>query len=343
MLIFHLTGQAQFELYVDLCATAVTIVAIALTATTAQEPTLAWIGWIQVVIGIMKIGIKIGFIAFKGLLEPYWKGLFGSLSFTDRQAAWAFVGTTMPLLMGSLIELREWEILLFFVRHLGGAEVATWALMGIIWEIFEASTEGLGEAAAVRVSFLLSENCPDVAKLLAHKSVLLGMVLSMVVTGIFLMIGSNLSVALTQDTMIQHLFNNLVGTTGLANISMSLSQVYWSLLGSQGRFGLASSTILLCRWLLTMPLAAIYIFQPTFELSAVASALAIGYMTSTLSMARRLYGSDWDLYSRLSRDDIVPGEDLEDVGLLDDDDEEEDDDDILDDFDDSGSDSTGFG
>ena len=340
LLVFHLTGQGQFELYVDMCGTAVTIVCIALAASLADEPSLNDIALIQLAIGVSKIVAKIVFVTRRGLLQPYRVGFFGRLSLLDRQAVWSFMMTMLPLLMGSLVELREWEILVLFVRHLGGAEVAAWALMGILWEIFEASTEGLGEAAAVRVSLALSESNPEAAKVIAHKSILLCGISSIVITGVFLMTGTKLSVALTQDTTLQHLFNNLVGTTGLANIAMSLSQVYWSLLGSQGRFGVASSCILLCRWLLTMPLACLYIFKATFDLPSITSALAVGYMTSTTLLAWRLHKSDWTFYSNLALEDAMP----EDLGLLDAEEsegEEEEEDDF--DFDDESSDSTGFG
>lgn len=341
MLVFHMTGQAGFELHVDLVAAALTIAASALTAGLAKNASLTWIALIQVLIGALKVATKIAIVKYKGLLEPYRQGLWSSCSRSDRPALWAFVGTFLPLLLGSLVELREWEILVLFIRHLGGAEVATWALMGVIWEIFEASTEGLGEAAAIRVSFLLSENCPDLAQRLAHKSVLLGMIASLVVTSVFLMIGPNLSVALTRDAAIQGMFNGLVGTTGLANVAMSLSQVYWSLLGSQGRFGVGSSSILLCRWLIAMPLASVFIFKFHYELSAVASALAIGYMTASAILAWRLFDSDWKLYAKIAQQNIS-GE--EDVGLLESDEEEDDqEDDDGQDFDnDSSSSSTGF-
>ena len=82
---------------------------------------------------------------------------------SNRQAAQAFIATIMPLLIRSLIELCEWEILVLFIQHLGGAKVAAWALMGILWEIFDTSTKGLGEAAAIQVSLVLSENLPDLA------------------------------------------------------------------------------------------------------------------------------------------------------------------------------------
>ena len=85
-----------------------------------------------------------------------------------------------------------------------------------------------------------------------------------------------MSIGLTKDLTLQTLFNDLVGMTGLANISMSLAQVYWSLLGSQGQFGVASSSILIIQWLVTMLLAVGFIFQANYDLRAMGLALALG-------------------------------------------------------------------
>ena len=85
-----------------------------------------------------------------------------------------------------------------------------------------------------------------------------------------------MSIGLTKDLTLQTLFNDLVGMTGLVNISMSLAQVYWSLLGSQGQFGVASSSILICQWLVTMLLAVGFIFQANYDLRAMGLALALG-------------------------------------------------------------------
>ena len=47
--------------------------------------------------------------------------------------------------------------------------VAAWAVMGVVWEVCLSSTEGLGEAASVRVSLYLADGFPAEAKLLASK------------------------------------------------------------------------------------------------------------------------------------------------------------------------------
>jgi Na+-driven multidrug efflux pump len=181
--------------------------------------------------------------------------------------------------------------------------------MGIVWEVFEASTEGIGDAAAIRVSFLLAECQPEQAKILSNKVAFLALVEALVVTSIFLMAGPNITVSLTTDSTLENLLNDLVGMTGLANVAMAFAQVYWSLVGAQGRFGLASSTILLCRWLVTMPLAFSFIFGLTYDLRAVAGSIAVGYATASSFLAYCIYQSDWQSLSIAAHDEAYPVED----------------------------------
>jgi len=204
-----------------------------------------------------------------------------------------FLLQALPLFLGSLLELGEWEVLVLFVGELGGAEVATWASMGVIWEIFVAFTEGIGEAASVRVSFFLSEGLPEEAKRLANKVTFMSFILVLGVTSIFLMTGPNIAVALSADSTIEHLFNNLVGFAGLANVSMTFAQVYWSLAGAQGRYGVASGTILFCRWLIVLPMASICIYRFHFDLISVAGSVAFGYAIAAFTLAFLVFRSDW--------------------------------------------------
>jgi Na+-driven multidrug efflux pump len=221
----------------------------------------------------------------------------------------AFLSQALPLFLGSLLELGEWEVLVLFVSHLGGAEVATWAVMGGIWEILEAMTEGLGEAASVRVSYYLAEGLPHDARRLAHKVAFMSLILVLGVTSIFLMAGPNIAVTLSTDYTIQHLFTNLVGATGLANVSMTFAQIYWSLAGAQGRFGLASATILLCRWLVMLPIASICIFRYRLDLVSVGCVVALGYAMAACALAYAVFSSFWAHLAYFLRDDLEPMED----------------------------------
>lgn len=75
MLPFDLTGQAQFEAHVELLATIMTGIAIAIVATT-NDLSLPAIGWIQVIMGIAKAIMKVAFVALRGWLLPYRIGLW---------------------------------------------------------------------------------------------------------------------------------------------------------------------------------------------------------------------------------------------------------------------------
>ena len=218
----------------------------------------------------------------------------------------SFLLQAFPLFLGSLLELGEWEVLIFCVSYLGGAEVATWAVMGVIWEIFQAMTEGIGEAASVRVSFYLTEGLPHDARKLAHKIVFLTVILVLLITSVFLMAGPNMAATVSTDNTIQHLFTDLIGATALANISMTFAQVYWSLAGAQGRFGFASATILFCRWLVMLPIACICIFGHEFDLTSVSCAIAIGYAIAACVLACAVFSSDWEQLAYILRDDGDP-------------------------------------
>ena len=77
MLPFHLLGHGQFEKYVDIIATVLTVIAIAIVAA-SNELTLSAIGWIQVIIGIAKFSTKVAYVVLRGWFAPYRDGLLKS-------------------------------------------------------------------------------------------------------------------------------------------------------------------------------------------------------------------------------------------------------------------------
>ena len=308
MLVFHLTGQAQFELNTDLTMTAITITLISIAAGVFDGISLEGIAWIQVAVTVLSSAGKVAYLARKGLLKPYQEGLLGGFAFLDVQKVKTYLSLLFPLLVGSLVESGEWQILILFVQHLGGAEVAGWAMMSILWEICEAFTEGLGEGAAVRISYYLTENLPELAEQLANKAVFLSIMESTILTAICLMIGPNLSVALTDDAVLQNLFNDLIPMVALANMSMSLAQIYWSIVGAQGNFHRASAVILADRWLFMIPLAITLIYTSNFDLLSVAASLAVGYAIGSVILARMVFKSDWATVAAAHREDMGENE-----------------------------------
>lgn len=172
-----------------------------------------------------------------------------------------------------------------------------------------SATEGLGESASVRVSYYLSEGFPIDAKLLSSKVAFWACVQALVVTSIFLVAGPNISESLTTDNVLKSIINDLIGLTSLANIPMTLAQVYWSLVGAQGHYAVASATILLSRWLVTMPLAAICVFGYSYDVDSLAGSVATGYATAAFALSLHIFNADWMGLSISAQEELLPFDD----------------------------------
>lgn len=299
-----------------------------------SRTALTTVAWVQVTIGIAACVLKMAFCIVKGWLGHFESGLVKSVAVLNFGAVCNLLLSSIPLIMGSFLELGEVDLLTLFVQFLGPAEVAAWAVMGSIWDVLEASTEGTSEAAAVRVAYHLSASQPVMAKKVAHKALFWTVVGSLVLSSILLLSGRHLVVALTVDYTLQHLLNDLLGLMALANLSMAFAQVCWGLVGAQGRFNLATLVILVCRWLVTMPLSMIFIFAMNYDEVTLAGAVAAGYATSASTLACILFSSDWnDVAQALFMQGLlVADDDDDDFSFGDYDDESSDDSDSDDGF-----------
>lgn len=186
--------------------------------------------------------------------------------------------------------------------------------MGVVWEVFAASTTGLGNAASVRVSYYLSENEPVLAKRLAQKAIFLAAVQGFAFGSILLLLAPDISVVLTSNPVLQNALNNLMGLTAVANFTMNFAQVYWSLVGATTRFGLATAWILACRWFLIFPLAAICVYGYEFDNSAVTGTIAVGYGTAAFTLACVVISTDWRHWCMKMREDSLPHDASADLG-----------------------------
>jgi Na+-driven multidrug efflux pump len=180
--------------------------------------------------------------------------------------------------------------------------VATWAVVCAIWRLLEASTEGYGEAAAIRVAYHLGSGNGVMARHSSHKALLVATFQSLLLSSILLMAGRDISRLLTPDPILQTLVSSLISNVAFGGVVMNFSLNVWSLLGAQGRYRLATFMILLTRWLLSMPLALICIYCLKFDLNSVMGAFTIGFATSVWSLAYVFFRSDWDRLSRVMRE-----------------------------------------
>jgi len=334
--VFHICGHEHFESVIDFCSQMFSMITVACIVTLKDGADLTVVAYVQLFIGIATTLIKLLYPITKGWVKPFRTGLIQTVALYHNFNAFVMMGlSTLPLLLGTFLEFGEWELLTIFLQYLGPAEVATWALLGNLWEILEASTEGIGEAASIRVAYILSMADPDRARKLTNKAIYMSVIESIIITSILFISGRNIAVLMTTDRTIQHLFNETINMLGLAHLTMSFAQICWSLIGAQGRYRLATIIMFFSRWLFTMPIALAVIFAFYLDLNAIIGAVTVGYATASCTLCYVVLRSDWERLARIMQEVSAPATEDEDdlAGLegLDLDDFENDDDDDDDD------------
>ena len=119
---------------------------------------------------------------------------------------------------GSLLAYGEWELMTFFARYLGNAEVAAWVLLATVWEGMEGVVEAVSDAAEVRVAYLLGAGKPNHAKQSAYKCIFISFVFSLTITSIIFICGADLPMWLTNDQTLQRLVGELIPLVGIGEI-----------------------------------------------------------------------------------------------------------------------------
>jgi Na+-driven multidrug efflux pump len=171
-----------------------------------------------------------------------------------------------------------------------------------LWDVLEAFTEGIGEASAIQVAFLLAAAQPERAKKLSYSILYVGFIQSLLVTSCLYMGGRYLAILVTNDQVLQYMTNESLALLGLANITMSFSQVAWSLIGAQGRFRLGTKVMFFSRWLVTIPLACVTIFFLYLDLSCIGGCLVVGYSTASCVLTCIVLKSDWERLMHLMQE-----------------------------------------
>ena len=162
------------------------------------------------------------FLFWKQLTQPFEYGMIRELSLRNKDVMKALTKTGIPLAVGGLLAYAEWEVLTVFAAVLGPAEAATWAILGFIWNVFESTTEAIGDAAEVRCAYQLGKGRPEMAKLSAYKSMLLSIVVALIITTVFLCLDDHLPAWLTTQETIQNMLAELFPLMGLGNLTMTV-------------------------------------------------------------------------------------------------------------------------
>jgi multidrug resistance protein, MATE family len=234
----------------------------------------------------------------KGWLAPFLPGLIGQASFTDPQAVSSLLKQAVPLALGSLLSNAEWAVLTFFASHLGPAEVAAWALLGSLWEVFYASTAGIGDAAEIRLAYHLGHDDPVEAQRCAYKALSLGMLVATVISVLYFCLQSRIPAWFTPDATLQAMLEELVPFVGVANLTMTFGMQCWSLIGAQGKYKLATWISFISSWGVVMPLAALFVFGLRLDLQGLTAASCVGYLSTGSALSYVLLSTDWPKVAR---------------------------------------------
>jgi MATE family multidrug resistance protein len=236
------------------------------------------------------------------------KGLFGSCAWADKSVMKDVSRVALPLAFGSLLAYAEWEILIIFAAFLGPAEVATWAIMGFVWDVFESTTEAVCDASEIRVAYHLGKGRPSAAKLAGFKSMFFGAIFSIMMAIVFISLTDVLPSLLTLDVTIQNMLAELFPLVALGNITMSMGMVCWSIIGGQGRYHLSTLIALSCSFAVTIPIGAVVTIWMRIDLQGLAFAVVTGYIVTAMVLSACINISDWEMLSkriqeRVSADD----------------------------------------
>lgn len=184
-----------------------------------------------------------------------------------------------------------------FASYLGPSAVAAWAIAGTLWDGFEMITEAIGDAAEIRCAYLLGAGYPRRAMMSAYKTLFVGMIIAVLISTFLFIAGNYIPYWLTSDPTLQAIIHSLMPFLGLGNLALSIGQLCWTILGSQGRYRLATITAFLGTCIITVPLSALFSILLDFNLQGQTAAIVMGYMISGSFNAYIVFTSDWEYLS----------------------------------------------
>jgi MATE family multidrug resistance protein len=295
--LYEVTDHEIFSAVISFIENVIGVCVIGAAVVLLPDVQLTTLAWLNLIVGGTFTVISLVIPLKMNWLKPYVGGLFCSCALSNTKALWTLLTTAFPISVGELIAYGEWEILTVFSAHLGPAEISAWALLGSVWDLFEVSTQGLGDAAEVRVGYHLGGGRPEMARKSCFQCLFWGSMLGVLVSSIFFCVGDSLPKILTNDPFLQHMISDLFPFVGIGNISMTFGMVAWALIGAQGRYGLATKIATVLSWLVTVPLAAYFIYAKRYDLKGLVAAVVMGYSVMGTCMSYVLMRSDWETLS----------------------------------------------
>ncbi|KAL7535951.1 hypothetical protein ACHAXR_006824 [Thalassiosira sp. AJA248-18] len=318
---FQFLSVADTEFYsnvVDVTMKASYTIGIIIHLFSNQDATLDEIACIKLGVVVIFFAINIIFLTWRGWLDLCWQGMMRTNAFKNHVAVKEILNTGLPLATGTLFRESEWGLLIAFASSMGSEEVATWAIFRKLLgeqvcqicmhnslfesvflltkaasspDIFAAPMEGVCCAAELRCAFHVGNGNQTMARISSYKSLVIGTMWGAVlITTFYFFFEAQMPKWLGLGLGIV----DLVPLALLCTSVMFVGMLSWALVGAQGRYRLATLITILCEGLITVPLAAIFVYGCHFDLQGLVAAVTIGYSVSGTALMYLLLRSNWD-------------------------------------------------
>jgi Na+-driven multidrug efflux pump len=295
----YMLDVCGFEWYSTIMETIhgfVSLVAVFLVGACCQDVKLWMLGAVHLSLSIIFLCLNVSIVIQKKWLIGFWEG-FRSFALRDVQAVRVFLKTAIPLSMGYVMEYCEWEILFIFAAVQGPSEVIVWGLMGYIWGLGSRISGAVASASEVRVAKLLGSHHPALARYSSHKSLLLGITLSILMSLFVLALHVQIPQWLTKDEALQHMLSDLLPLVCVGVAALTLGNTSWTIICAQGRTRLPTTVTLLGSLFVSLPLALISTFVLNLNLQGLLASTVIGYAFSGIINSFIMLTSNWERIS----------------------------------------------
>ena len=217
--------------------------------------------------------------------------------------------TAMPLGVAYFLNYAEFDVLMLFAIVLGPAEIVAWAMLSRLWSVLTYISDGFADAAGNRSVLHLVSNDPEMAQISACKSQFLGVFVSLLVTSILFILGTELSTAMSPDSTLQRLMVEIFPLLGLGNVVQTAGLISASLLRAQERAGMATLVSFFGNWCITTMLGSVFTFGFRIDLQGLASAVVMVLGFSSTSCSFLLLRLRWKSTAiQMSRDLLIEQE-----------------------------------
>lgn len=254
--------------------------------------SLVDLAWIKLSVAVLFIPINIIVLAKRGWLALCGPGMVKD-SLKNKEAVKQMMKAGIPLGIGSLIRESEWGVLVIFASSIGQDDVATFAVVRRMFDIFSSLIEGLCCGAELRCAYHMGRGNQLQASRSAYKSLIIGIAIGAALAFSFYGVLGKAVFKLLDYDHIGAEGTQLIPLLCLCSIVMTIGMLGWALLGAQGRVRLATFITMVTSWIVTIPIAAIFVYVKRYDLQGLVAAVTMGYSVSSTVIMYLLIRSNW--------------------------------------------------